>query len=351
MSEIVQKQFEKFHETIKLKRFDENKILKDKRDIITSKLREGLKKKFEEMGESAPKWEIFNQGSYDIGTGIKPINSDYDIDVGLRFFIDKDDYKPLEVKKWVHDILDGHTKNVRIKEPCVTVQYQSNDEPVYHVDIAIYSVNENFIIPNSYYLARGKEHASEENKFWEDADPIKLSQELKSKYSDEEDKQYRRIIRYLKRWKDLKFSKDGNAAPAGIGITVAAYYWFSSEISFFHGKPNDLSALKNFIGSVITKFTSHYNNEEDKYYDRLIVVVPVKPKTDIFYKMSDKQMQEFKTKLETLQEILVQASNETDPHEAVKLLAKQFGDDFPIPEKEDTAKVKFAAISTNTSQA
>ncbi|MBO6571230.1 MAG: nucleotidyltransferase, partial [Balneola sp.] len=337
MSEIIQKQFEKFHEKIKLKRFDENKILKDKRDIITNKLRDGLKKKFKEMGESAPRWEFFNQGSYDIGTGIKPLNSDYDIDIGLRFFIDKDDYKPLEVKKWVYDILNGHTKEVRIKEPCVTVQYQSNDEPAYHVDLAVYAVIENMFLSNSYYLARGKEHASEENKFWEEADPIRLSDELKSIFSDEEDKQYRRVIRYLKRWKDLKFSKDGNATPAGIGITVAAYNWFSPEISFFHGKPDDLAALKNFVGSIINKFTPRYNSEEDEYYYRLNVEVPVKPKKDIFYKMSDKQMLEFKTKLETLKEVLTQASNETDPHEAAKILAKQFGDDFPIPEKEDTA--------------
>lgn len=350
MPDVIQKQFEKFHETIKLNRLKENKTLKEKRDIVLSKLKEGIKKKFEDLNEDEPKWDWFNQGSYDIGTGIVPLNGDFDIDVGLRFYIDKNDCKPLEVKKWVHEALDGHTKSVKIKEPCVTVQYQKNDEPIYHVDLAVYSFTEGFF-SDSYYLARGKEHASEDNKFWEDAAPIELADELKERFSGEEDKQYRRVIRYLKRWKDLKFSKDGNAAPSGIGLTVAAYNWFSPSISFFDNKPNDLKATKNFIASLINQFRREYDSESGDYYYRLKIDVPVKPHKDIFVKMTNHQMNEFKEKLEVLLETINQASNETDPHEAAKLLAKQFGDDFPIPEKEETAQAKRAAISTTTSQA
>lgn len=351
MSDVLQKQFKKFHENIKLKRFDENQTLRDKRDIIIDRLKSGLKEIFEDQGIVPIKWDWFNQGSYDIGTGVKPLDSDYDIDIGLRFYISKDKYGPVEAKKWVKDALDGHTKEVRIKEPCITVQYSVDDEPTYHVDLAIYSYDEGLFFEDEYYLARGKENSLEENKFWEDAAPKKLADKLKGRFSDEEDKQYRRIVRYLKRWKDVKFSSEGNSAPTGIGFTVAAYNWFTPEISLFTGKPNDLTALRNFVNSVINNFGHKYDADEGEYCYRLEVKIPVKPYSDIFEKMTNNQMSELKSKLEKLKNSLDKTIDESDPHEAAKILEKEFGDDFPIPEKKDTAQTKKAAISTSTTQA
>ena len=41
-----------------------------------------------------------------MGTEVKPIDKDYDIDVGLRFNVNKNDYEdPLTLKKQIRDIL------------------------------------------------------------------------------------------------------------------------------------------------------------------------------------------------------------------------------------------------------
>ncbi len=136
----VQKQFEEFHETIKLKRFGENEILREKRDIIRGKLKERLPGVFENHGEECPSFYFRDQGSYEMGTGTKPLNADYDIDQGLYFEVGTAAYPdPVVLKQRVHEAIKGHTKEVRIRRPCVTVFYEREDEPLYHVDIAVYS--------------------------------------------------------------------------------------------------------------------------------------------------------------------------------------------------------------------
>ena len=59
----LQKEFIDFHNEIKLD--DENQILRDKRDILLKKLKENI-------SDDAETYTTFNQGSYAIGTGVKP---------------------------------------------------------------------------------------------------------------------------------------------------------------------------------------------------------------------------------------------------------------------------------------
>ena len=100
----LQSEFITFHDAIKLD--SENEILREKRDILLNKLKE-------KISDDATSYTHFNQGSYAMGTGIKPNDGDYDIDVGLKFDIDHDDYEdPVVVKKWIKDALDGHTKKM-----------------------------------------------------------------------------------------------------------------------------------------------------------------------------------------------------------------------------------------------
>ena len=129
----VQSEFLTFHDKIKLS--EENQELRNKRDILLNKLRKNI-------SDKAASFTTFNQGSYAMGTGIKPDDGDFDIDVGLKFDIDHDDYSdPVQVKQWVKDALDGHTKSVKIRRSCVTVTYQKDKEPIYHVDFAVYAAS------------------------------------------------------------------------------------------------------------------------------------------------------------------------------------------------------------------
>ena len=91
------------------------------------------------ISDEAKSYTTFNQGSYAMHTGIKPISGEYDIDVGLWFDMSKEDAKPLEAKQWVYDALQNQTDDVRIKTPCVTITYKENGKPSYHVDLTIYA--------------------------------------------------------------------------------------------------------------------------------------------------------------------------------------------------------------------
>lgn len=341
----VQKYFEIFHEAIKLKEFDENQTLREKRDIVLNKLKTRLKAIFEEKGEPVPSYEPFDQGSYKMGTGIIPLGSDFDIDVGVSFKVKKDDYSdPVVVKKWVFDALEGHTNKVDMRRSCVTVFYQKDDEPVYHVDMAVYS-DESCNSDSKKYLAKGKLNSTAENKFWEVSDPKGLADKVGSKHSNDDKKQFIRAIRYLKRWKDFNFSSDGNAAPIGIGLTISAYNWFTSKKVLTDALANtykydDLQATKAVVKGML-----------DNFGDRLKVYLPVEPFSELFEKMTDNQMVNLKDKLNNLLEALDSAANEVDPVKACEILKKVFGDDFPVPEKTDTGEKKSKAIVTSSASA
>ncbi|GAX38906.1 cyclic GMP-AMP synthase DncV-like nucleotidyltransferase [Nodularia sp. NIES-3585] len=350
----VQYQMIKFHEAIKLKHFDENAVLREKRNRILERLDQGLDKIFRVCNLKPPKYETFDQGSYTMGTGNKPIDGHFDIDTGVVFRICKDDYlDPVKVKEWVYDALHKHTNLVEIRRPCVTVFYQQAGDPIYHVDLAIYS-HPDCNPDGKMYLAKGKLNSAAEYRFWQESDPQALIQLIKNLFLDrEDDKQFRRIIRYLKRWKDVKFSSDGNAAPIGIGITVAAYHWFNpvyTHDSFTNIKNyDDLEALRCFVNVVLTKFQNVYSNRN--IVQRLIVELPISPHNDLFEKMTDNQMADFQEKLKFLLEVIKEAQQKADPVEACKILHKQFGDDFPIPNREDTAQKRPPAIISSSASA
>lgn len=343
----VQKYFEQFNEAIRLKQYEENATLREKRDVVLKKLKERMKALFEERDEPPPKYSPFDQGSYKLGTGVKPLSGDFDIDVGLRFEVARDDCPdPVETKQWVYDALDGHTKKVEMRRPCVTVFYQSGDHPLYHVDLAIYSDAE-ANADRKTYLAKGKQSSVPENRFWEEADPDGLEEELKARFTGDNWEQFRRCIRYLKRWKDLKFPSDGNAAPVGIGLTVAAYHWFQvrkTSVDAFAGKCkfDDHGALIDLVQTVIGNFRGRYKDGE--YIERLEVELPIVPRNDVFEKMTDKQMTDFKDKLARLLKALEAARDEADPVEACEKLHEVFGEDFRVPEKHDTGQKRGPAI-------
>ena len=171
-----------------------------------------------------------------MGTGILPEDEDYDIDVGLKFSMDKDDFSdPIEPKKWVRDALHGHTKSVEIRRSCVTVTYQIDGESV-HVDFAVYAANN---ADGKMYIAKGKEFSSDDNKKWELVDPQGLIDTVRGKFSGDDAAQFCRVIRYIKKWKTHKFLSNGNEAPTGISLTILAYNFFSIY------KTYDLATRKN----------------------------------------------------------------------------------------------------------
>ncbi|MEW5953165.1 MAG: nucleotidyltransferase [Bacillota bacterium] len=341
----VHKHFLAFHDTIKLD--DENKTLRDKRDIILGKLKKN-------MSQDAKGYDTFNQGSYAMSTGVIPVNGDYDIDVGIKFKMSKDDAEPLTAKDWVFKALDGHTKSVKIKNPCVTVAYQLDGEPAYHVDLAVYAAEN---ADGKLYLAKGKPESKPENKKWEASSPQELLDKIREHFSNLDDRaQFRRVIRYLKRWKDIKFTDGGNSKPTGIALTCAAYHWLSPnktlvDVIANKYEYNDLKCVIEFVSSIISKFYLVWDQDSGRYMYRIKVQLPVDPYSDLMEKMTNKHMEKFKEKLEKLLKVLKEAENEVDPVEACKKLKEEFGEDFPVPPPEETAKSRSVAITTTSSSA
>jgi len=64
--------------------------------------------------------------------------------------------------------------------------------------------------------------------------------------------------------------------------------------------------------------------------NKISVKLPVQPYDDLFEKMSDSQMLLIKTKIVTLRDVLLAASNETSSLNACIKLQKVFGNKFPI---------------------
>lgn len=334
----IQKQFEQFHDNIKLGRFEENAVLREKRDIIIKKIKEGLKKKFENDENGAPKVNFIDQGSYAVDLGIDPEDGDYDIDEGAIFDLYKEDYSdPIEIKKWIEEILQNHTSTPpKIKKPCVTITYSEGGEPAYHVDLPVYAKSKN---DNNLYIAWGKKNSDSSNKYWEIADPIGLNDYINSAFSGTDKSQFKRIVRYLKKWKDIRFDSSGNCEPPSVGITVSAVMMFS-PYTIFNPLTNkveycDLIALKNFVNNFKNSFQLKWDNEREKYLYVIAIYLPVQPKKNIFCKMSDLQMNEFFYELDELYNALSNAENDRDPHTACKLLSNYFGEKFPIPEPKE----------------
>ena len=105
----LQKYFKEFNKNIKMDYYEKSELA-EKRDILLKKLRNS--------GE-LPSFSELNQGSYSMYTGVEPLDKEYDIDVGLRFNANKNDYdKPTELKNKIYDILKNHTEyGAEIKKP------------------------------------------------------------------------------------------------------------------------------------------------------------------------------------------------------------------------------------------
>ena len=335
----TQSEFKSFNNRIKLD-YDVRSELADKRDKLIKKLRDSGK---------LPEFKKYDQGSYAMHLGTEPLqDKEYDIDIGLKFKVNKCDYTPMELKETICDILKNHTDyGSKIKKPCVTVTYKKDGELAYHVDIVVYTYEDKEDEESQIYLARGKKKDSDET-YWEKSDPVGLVDYINNAVEiGEAREQFRRIIRYLKRWKNIRFSSLGHAEPASIGITLIVADYFQYE------EDNDLLALKIIVEKMLSLFKCEtYDCEGERWLYRLTYPMPFSLKfeseTDAFNKMTDIQMTDFKDKLDKLYRDLGEVEKELDEIEQCKLLKKIFGDDFNVPEAKNISKKQYNYIPTSS---
>lgn len=319
----LQTQFNQFHDAIKLGTYDENATLQEKRDLLIANLRDGLAKI-----DDAPTFTHFNQGSYALGTGIKPKDGDYDIDVGLECNCAPEDYEdPVDLKKIIRDALAHPRRTVVIRRPCVTVTYIKDGKPDYHVDLPVYTKRDG---EEHLHLAKGKENSDAALKVWEASDPKKLNDILVDSFDDKDGRaQARRIIRYLKVWRNKHLP---SGKPVSVALTCAVCDWLRP--SFDGTIPRDLAALLYLVDTMLRNFDQ---------LGWLRIKLPCLPECDLNDGMTQLQMDQFKEKLEKLKDALEKASDEAVEIEACKILQRVFGDDFPVPAATEKAYQQKAA--------
>ena len=323
----IQAKFIKFHDKIKLSREDsEYKDAREKDDSILKAVKKALKE------EDCPVIDNFLQGSMSTATGIKNKGEDFDIDRAIVIAFNGSPDDPVKVKKIVLKVLeDRGFKNAKIKKPCVTADYTSKN---LHIDIPIYREQN-----GDYELAVGKKNSSDDNKEWSTSDPKGLRDWINdsSLYIGSTNKkleQYKRIVRYLKRWRDNKFSTAVAKKVYSIALTVMAKEQFSSSLDDSE-KANDLVALRDTVNGML--YASYFSFQGNEQY-RVQVTLPKSPWRDIFDGSCLNTGTQFYNKLTVLKSKLDKVIEETDLVKQCKILNEIFGDDFEVPSNSSTAK-------------
>ena len=333
----IQTHFDKFHDKIKLGREHEKyRKARDRDDSIKADVRTS----FKEAGY--PVVADFIQGSLKTHTGIVPTSGDYDIDRALVIDEETAPENPVTPKKKALDVLeDRGFKNAKIKKPCVTADYASDNV---HIDFIIYKRS-----GDQYFLAVGKKNSDEDNREWSIADPLGLIEWINDASGYDEDEaqvvlaQFRRLVRYLKRWRDEQFTEAVAAKVFSIGLTVMVkqnLVWeFSTE-----GARKDLTALRKTVEAILD---AGYFSEEQAGKYQVRVCLPVEPFRDIFDGSSLDTGTQFRNKLKRLKEQLVKAEALSDEREQCEILNELFGKDFKVPDPPTGSSKSSRAVYTS----
>lgn len=300
--------FLEFDEEIKLKS-GKKASLRTSRNTLRSKIKSHFK---DELKIKAPKF--WGQGSYMMNTTLKPIEGEYDIDDGvyLEHLVDekeKDWPTPRTVHSWVQKAVEGHTDTpTKNKNTCVRVIYKND----YHVDFPIYIKASNDEYPKLAHLDKG----------WIYSDPKKLTNWF-ADHVEDKGSQLKRIVRYIKAWKDKK--KSSNKFPSGMILTILAANNF--VIGY---EDDDDSAL-----------IATLQNIQDELNESFSVTRPVFPYEELLNDWSQASEDNFLNKLSDFVKIGQEALEVEDKEITSKKWIRVFGDRFPIyntPEEDNESK-------------
>jgi len=323
----LKKEFEDFYKEIRID--SETDVLIEKRETLEGEIKDKFPDKLEDHGIELNKSDIrmFDQGSYKYNTTISSDVVDRDVAVMIPLSI-SDNPDPRKIKGYLRDAININSRTVEIKDPCVRAVYHENGEEWLHIDLPLYAKD-----GNNVYLARGK--FTSEKHLWEEADPDGLNDDLCGKING--NNQLRRVICYIKKWKNEKYSNStrDHEVPPSIGLTYLACDCFSSQSS--GGHDDDLSALQKTMKNIKNKFSVTIDLDGKIVGADISRYLLVKPYTDIFEKMresSSSYMLTFYNRLCTAVENLTNAVNVESDHEAGIYVQRVLGTDFVIPPKQ-----------------
>lgn len=299
--------FSGFNKTISLLPVERNYLRKARR-VITDRIRTNFKSR-----KQIPAFEFKVQGSYSMGTIVRPLEGDFDLDLGIYFKFPSNNRSewpiPQTVSGWVLDALKNQTSTTpENKTSCVRVSYKPvvpGKDYGYHIDIPIYG---------RYTGSMRKSHTvigfNDERQWDEHSDPTGFTDWFNEKCSKNKDdgKQLVRLVRYLKAWKD--FQTGAVNMPSGMIMTVLAG--------------------KNYYPKVRDDITLY--KMLDEIYFRLWwgfwIEKPTAPENNLVKGISDRKREYFMERLKEFKDDAYTAIHSDSKEEAMKLWRKHFGDRF-----------------------
>jgi len=303
-------QFIEFNIAISLTKTDK-KYLRAARRGITAKVR-----RYFSSNEQCPRVEFKGQGSFSMGTIVRPINGEFDIDIGIYLknqSIFRDFWpKPEKVSYWLVKALDGHTIIPPVnKRNCIRIRYQpisKNKDVAYHVDLPIYCTYRDLL---GYTYTRigitGKTR-------WErKSDPVGFTKWFFEKcVENASDKnQLIRLIKYIKAWKDLV--KGEMKLPSGMALTVLI------ANNFVQHTRDDIA----FVSTIEKAYSSLYG-----FWSSEQIISPVKPNNDLLSRLTRMQKNNFKLLFKRLVEKGKDAIETADLNQGLSIWHSEMGDRF-----------------------
>lgn len=233
---------------------------------------------------------MFPQGSYKIGTMVKPIKDDeYDLDLVLQMDFDHTRINPKDILDYLYKTLDSsdaYKGKLEKKTRCVRINYPSE----FHMDI----------LPACSYRFDNDELLKipdRELKTWLDSNPKGYSDWFESQYIKKEiilekaakiepipeQRPYellqplQRIVQLIKRYRDIYFEKNSDYKPSSIILTTLSGQFYNKNNSEYFSILSVLYNIQNLIDKnqypfVIEnpsykkeKFSDKWNNEPQLY--------------------------------------------------------------------------------------
>jgi len=321
----LKKEFEQFFKDIVID--SEINTLIQKRTILQGEIESNLPGILEDHNISVKKSDIrmIDQGSYKYHTTIHADVVDRDVAVMIPLNTE-DNPDPRKIKGFLRDSINTPVRTVEIKEPCVRAAYHKDGEEYLHIDLPLYAKD-----GDKVYLARGKEYGTYS---WEAADPDGLNADLCGKING--NPQLRRVICYLKKWKNVHYANPVNdhQVPPSIGLTYLVCDSFEAQSSA--DGDDDLLALQKTVRNICNRFVIRKDYDGNITSASISRYLPVQPYTDIFKKMKDSSasyMITFYNRLCTARDQLTNAVNVEADHDAAEYVVKVVGDEFEVPPK------------------
>jgi Second Messenger Oligonucleotide or Dinucleotide Synthetase domain len=301
--------FRSFEKSISLSAKD-RKFLRSARNAIMKKI-----KLFFASSPSFPKVEFKPQGSFSMGTIIKPNNGEFDIDIGAYLIgysnWQRDWPKPETASQWLYKALENHTSTKPInKRTCIRIVYKplsGNKEVAYHVDIPIYI---QYI--NGWGNKKTRIGINGDTQWSEKSDPTGLNnwfvEKCQGNLKDKD--QLVRLVKYAKAWKD---NKTDIKFPSGIALTVLLAENFS---------PHDRDDFA-FYNTMRRAYNSLYG-----IFFISAIYKPVDPRNDLIDRLTSNQKRVFVELLGNLVDDGKLAINEKNTSKAIEFWKKHLGEKF-----------------------